>query len=246
MIFSYLYITISILATSALSLTGIIFLFFKIEKLKKITIFLVSLSAGTLLGASFLHLLPEIIKEDGNSKNIWLLLLFGIILFFILEKIIRWRHCHEPTCEDHPHSLGLMNLVGDGLHNFIDGIIIAGAYLTSVEVGITTTIAIIFHEIPQEMADFGVLIYAGFKKKKALLLNFLLSLTAIAGGLLVILLEQKIKNLTEIIIPITAGSFIYIATADLLPELKKEASLKKSFHQLLFILLGIGIMLIAK
>lgn len=193
------------------------------------------------MGGAMLHLIPEIIEED-PSEAIWLWFLAGIIIFFTLEKIVCWRHCHIPTSDDHPHPIGIMNLIGDAMHNFLDGIIIVGSFMVNIPLGIATTIAVIAHEIPQEIADFGVLIHAGYSRKKALLANFLISLTAFLGALFAITMQNHIENFSNIIIPITAGSFIYIATADLIPELKKDRDILKSFGQLLGILIGIGIM----
>jgi len=228
------------------SILGVVFLSFSPKILKKLTLSLVSLSAGTLLGGAFLHLLPESIEASGNSINVWISLLAGIIFFFILEKLIHWRHCHVPTCPEHPHHLGIMNLVGDAFHNFFDGLIIAGAFLVSIPLGIATLVAVVAHEIPQEIADFGVLVYAGYSKMKAILLNFLTALAAIIGATVAILFSNSIENFTSFIIPITAGGFIYIAIADLMPELNKEKSLFKSFIQLMVIALGIGIMLVLR
>lgn len=208
--------------------------------------FLVSLSAGALLGDAFLHLLPEAVENMENSMAIWFGVLAGIILFFSLEKIIHWRHCHEPTCESHPHTLGVMNLVGDGLHNLIDGMIIAGSFLVDVRLGVITTIAVISHEIPQEIGDFGVLIHAGYKAKKALLFNFFSGLFSILGALIVVLIGVYSENFINFIIPITAGGFIYIASSDLIPELKKDTSLNKTIKQLLGIFIGLALMLLLK
>jgi len=243
---TYLYVFGSVLIISLASFIGVLSLTFSREKLAKITLFLVSLSAGTLLGGSFLHLMPEAIEEYGASNKLWLWLLAGIIAFFILEKLICWRHCHIPTSENHPHPLGLMNLIGDFFHNFIDGMIIAGSFMVNIELGIATSIAIIAHEIPQEIGDFGVLIHAGYTRRKALLLNFLIALSAVLGAAAVLLIGSKIDNLTAYILPFTAGGFIYIATADLIPELKKDTRPGKSFLQLISILIGIGIMLALK
>ena len=208
--------------------------------------FLVSLSAGALLGDAFLHLLPEAVENMENSMAIWFGVLAGIILFFSLEKIIHWRHCHEPTCESHPHTLGVMNLVGDGLHNLIDGMIIAGSFLVDIRLGVITTIAVISHEIPQEIGDFGVLIHAGYKAKKALLFNFFSGLFSVLGALIVILIGVYSENFINFIIPITAGGFIYIASSDLIPELKKDTSLNKTIKQLLGIFMGLALMLLLK
>lgn len=242
----YLYTLTGVLIVSLISLAGAFILSIKRNGLNKLTIFLVSLSAGTLLGDSFLHLLPEAVEKNNGQKT-WLWLIAGVLFFFILEKVIHWRHCHLPTTEDHPHPFGLMNLVGDGLHNFLDGIIIAGSFLVSVNLGIATTIAVIAHEIPQEVGDFGVLIHAGFSRIKALLLNLLSASLAFLGALLALIIGGVMENFTNFIIPFTAGTFIYIATSDLFPELKKDCTkLHQAFLQLTSIIIGIGLMLALK
>ncbi|MFA5753880.1 MAG: ZIP family metal transporter [Patescibacteria group bacterium] len=242
----YLYIFGGVLAVSALSLLGILFLSFSPKIITKITLFLVSLSAGTLLGDSFLHLLPEAAQESDGGLGIWLWLIIGLIAFFILEKIIHWRHCHITTCAEHPHHLGAMNLVGDCLHNFFDGVIIAGSFLASIPLGLATLVAVIAHEIPQEIGDYGVLLYAGYSRRRALFLNFLTALTAVLGALAAIVIGARLTGFTGLIVPFTAGGFIYIATADLIPELKKETAPHKSLYQLLMIVIGILIMLALK
>lgn len=242
----YFYILLALLITSLLSLIGIFFLKVSISKLEKVIMFLVSLSAGTLLGDSFLHLLPEAVELLENDFMIWLGVLGGIMLFFILEKIICWRHCHIPTSNNHIHSVGTMNLIGDALHNFIDGIIIAGSFIVDFNLGVITTIAVISHEIPQEIGDFGVLIHAGFSTKKALLFNFFSALASVLGAIIIIFLGQKITGLSDLILPITAGGFIYISASDLIPELKKDTSINKTIKQLLGIFLGLGIMLLVR
>lgn len=243
---SIIYIFSSVIIVSALSFVGALSLAVSIPRLKKIVIFLVSLSAGTLLGGAVLHLLPEAIEDHGSTLQIWYYFLAGIIIFFILEKIIYWRHCHIQTSGEHPHSLGLMNLIGDGLHNFIDGAVIAGAFLVNNQLGIITSIAVIAHEIPQEIGDFGVLIHAGYSRAKALFFNFLTALTAVLGAGFALLIGSQIENFAAIVLPFTAGGFIYIATADLIPELKKDNQLLKSLGQLGSILFGVWIMLAMK
>jgi len=242
----YFYIFGSVLLVSALSLVGVFFLSLSTTFLKKIIFFLVSISTGALLGDSFLHLIPEAVAKNPGQLNIWLWLLAGIIIFFVLEKIIHWRHCHVPTGPDHPHPLGMMNLVGDALHNFFDGLIIAGSFLINPTLGVATLIAVIAHEIPHEIGNFGVLVYAGYSRARALLLNFLSALTALLGALLATVVGPKIENFSDFIIPFTAGGFIYIATADLIPEMKKETLAFRSFLQLICILGGVGLMLILK
>ncbi len=238
----WLYALTSVFAVSLISLVGVVTLWFNDGLLKKVLIYLVSLSAGTLLGGAFVHLIPE--SFEAEISNTPILILAGILLFFFFEKIIHWRHCHEIACDDHPHSFSYMILLGDALHNFIDGLLIGASYLISIPLGVSTTMAVIFHEIPQEIGDFGSLIYAGFSKAKALLFNFISALTAVVGAVVVLSLGANFSEYVSFLIPITAGGFIYIAMADLMPELKKTKRLRQSFGQILFLLLGIGIMIL--
>lgn len=241
----YLYTIASITVVSFISFAGAFALAIKAKKLEKITMTLVALSAGTLLGDVFFHLLPETIEHNG-SLLVWSWILIGIIVFFILEKLVCWRHCHVPTSENHPHPLGVMNLIGDGMHNFLDGIIIAGSFLVSIPLGIATTLAVVAHEIPQEISDFGVLIHAGYSKSRALFLNFFSAMAAMVGAILTLIIGTQIDGFMYYIIPFTAGGFIYIATADLIPELHKETKASKSIKQLITIVIGIAIMLLLK
>lgn len=242
----YFYTIASVLIVSLLSLIGIFTLMLSREKLKKLTLFLVSLSAGTLLGDSFLHLIPEAAAGD-DGLNVWLWLLFGILTFFILEKVVHWRHCHLLTTESHPHPVGMMNLVGGGLHNFIDGMVIAGSYLIDFNLGLATTVAVISHEIPRELGDFAILIYAGYTKFKALFYNFISAAASIIGAIIALIIGGRIESFSAFIVPFTAGGFIYIATSDLFPELKKDNDkLHQAFMQLASIIIGIGIMLALK
>lgn len=239
---TYLYIFGGVLVVSLLSLFGVLFLSFSPRFMEKLTMFLVSLSAGTLLGDSFLHLLPEATAGNGDSLRIWFWLIIGLVSFFVLEKIVHWRHCHIQTGASHPHPVGVMNLVGDAFHNFFDGVIIAGSFMVGVPLGLTTLVAIIAHEIPQEVGDFGVLIYAGYSRRRALFMNFLTAITAFFGAILAIVIGTQVEGFSSFIIPFTAGGFIYIATADLIPELKKETAIHKSVYQLVSILAGVLIM----
>src|SRR3989344_5572339 len=166
--FNYIaYTLISVLIVSLISLVGVLTLSLKASTIKKWLIYLVSFSAGALLGDVFIHLLPEIAEEPGFGLDISLYILSGILFSFIVEKVINWRHCHHPTTKEHPHPFVLMNLFGDFLHNFVDGLIIGASYLASIPVGIATTIAVVLHEIPQEIGDFGILLHGGFSKNKA-------------------------------------------------------------------------------
>ncbi|MBR9700117.1 ZIP family metal transporter [Candidatus Woesearchaeota archaeon] len=245
MVHEWIYAISSVMVVSLISLIGVITMAVKKSKLNKILLFMVSFSAGSLFGGAFIHLIPKAAKELGVGLALSLYILLGIILFFILEKFIHWRHCHIPTSKGHPHPFGMMNLIGDGFHNLIDGMIIAAAYLAAVPIGIATTFAVMLHEIPQEIGDFGVLVHAGYSKTKALVFNFLSGLSALLGAVIVLSLGTKVQGLTIALIPITAGGFIYIAGSDLIPELKKDSdSVKKNFQQFAWLLLGIGMMVL--
>ena len=215
----------------------------KTEKLKKVLIYMISFSAGALLGDAFIHLLPEVVEEFGFGINVSLYVIAGIGVSFIIEKIVHWRHCHMPVTKSHVHPLSIMNLFGDAIHNLIDGLIIGASYMAGIQIGIATTIAVIAHEIPQEIADFGVLIHGGFTKGKALFYNFLTALTAILGAVIALILGTMSENLTIFLIPFAAGTFIYISSADLIPELHKEVIWKKSVIQFIWFVLGVAVML---
>jgi zinc and cadmium transporter len=238
----WIYSLVSVIIVSLISLIGIITLSIKAVKLNKLLIYLISFSAGALFGDAFLHLLPEIVSVSGFTTQISLLTLLGIGIFFVIEKVIHWQHCHHPITEKHVHSFAIMNLIGDGVHNFLDGIIIGVSYIVSIPVGIATTIAVVLHEIPQEIGDFGVLLHGGFSKSKALLLNFVTASAAILGAILALLASKYIPNIEQILIPIAVGGFIYIAGSDLIPELHKEFETKKAFLQLLALALGVLVM----
>lgn len=235
---------LSIVATfivSLISFIGILTLSIKTEKLKTFLVYLVSFSAGALFGDVFFHLLPEV-TEKGLSINISITILSGILLSFFTEKVICWRHCHLPIQKNHIHRFAYMNLFGDFIHNLIDGLTIGAAFLASKTVGVATTLAVVFHEIPQEIGDFGVLIHGGFKKFQALKLNFYTALAALIGLFLSFFLYAKIENINQVLIPLAAGNFIYIAGSDLIPELHKETSFKKSVLQIFFFIVGVSIM----
>lgn len=240
-----IYSTLSVLIVSLISLIGIITLGIKTSKLKNILIYLISFSAGALLADVFFHLLPHLIEEQGSlNLKISSFILIGIIISLILEKIIHWRHCHMPVDKKHIHPVSLMSLAGDAMHNLIDGIIIGISYFLSIPIGIATTIAVILHEIPQEIADYGVLIYGGFTRKKALLMNLLTATTSFIGLAFALIVGSKAEFLIDILIPIAAGNFIYIACSDLIPELHKETNTKKSLAQILSFILGATIILL--
>lgn len=237
----WLYSLASVFLISLLALVGLVTFSVNSSKLKKVLIYMISFSAGALFGDAFLHLLPEI-AEEGIAIGVSISILFGIVLFFSLEKVIHWRHCHMPTTKTHVHPFAFMNLIGDSLHNFIDGLIIAASYIVSIPAGIATTIAVILHEIPQEIGDFGVLLYAGFSKKKALFMNFFTALTAVFGVIVALIAYDFFAGIEVYFVGLAIGGFLYIAGSDLIPELHKETKVSVSLVQLLTFILGILVM----
>ena len=214
--------------------------------------YLVSFAIGSLLGAAFLGLLPHALMAPGveDFHPIFLAVLLGLLSFFVLEKLVLWRHCHSDHCEAHtPHThdhgkaaSGWMILIGDGLHNFVDGVLIAAAFLTDIHLGIVTALAIAAHEIPQEVGDFVVLLHSGFSRAKALLYNVLSSLTTIVGALLAYWSLGDMQGVLPYVLAVAASSFIYIAVADLIPGLHKRAEARATLEQV--VLIGAGVLLI--
>ena len=234
------YTLVSVLIVSSLSLLGLIAFPFGEKKIQKFLIWAVAFAAGTLLGDAFLHLIPESYENGGLVVSFSLMA--GILAFFILEKFIHWHHCHEIDCEEHNRTFSYVIMIGDAMHNFIDGMIIAASFLVSIPIGIATTMAVIFHEIPHEIGDFAAMLYGGFSKQKALLYNFLAGIVAVFGAVAVLLINADITDTTKYLIPFAAGGFIYVASADIIPELHKSTKISHSILQLLCIICGIGIM----
>lgn len=231
---TFSYILISVILVSLLSFIGVFFLALKKEFLNRFLGVFVSFACGSLLGGAFFHLLPESVEQLGKSSFVWIVISF--LFFFILEKFLHWRHCHKDRCD--VHAFTYLNLIGDGIHNLIDGAIIAAAFLTDFSIGVSATLAIIFHEIPQEIGDFFILIYGGWKRKKALIFNFISALTAILGALLIYFFSKQVSGLIPVLLPFAAGSFIYIAAADLIPELHKRKDVSGSIIQFLALAAG--------
>lgn len=226
---------------SGISLVGIITLWIKTETLKKFLIYMVSFSAGALMGDAFLHLLPESI-EAGFTTMTALSILWGIVFGLITEKVIHRNHCHMPITKTHIHHFAIMNLVGDFVHNMIDWLIIGASYLVNIPLWIATTMAVILHEIPQEIWDFGVLIHWGFTKKKALIMNFLTALSSVIWLIIAFVLAGKVNNIQWFLLPFAMGWFIYIAGSDLIPELHKENKTWQAILQILAFVAGIWVM----
>lgn len=238
----YIYALLSTVVVSLVSLVGVFSLSLKETFIRKHISLFVSLAVGALLGDAFIHLIPESFEALTNSANVSLLVIAGIFFFFIVEKFLHWHHHSDDIEKNHVHPVGKLILFSDGVHNFIDGIVIGASFFISIPVGIATTLAVILHEIPQEVGDFAVLLHAGYTRKRALWLNFLSALTAILGTLFAFLLGEAGKSFTTWILPLAAGGFIYIAVADLIPELHKTKVVKNSLLQFLSLALGVLLM----
>lgn len=234
----------SVVVISLISLVGAITFSLNKARLKAMLLFMVSFAVGGLFGDAFIHLLPEAFEILGTNLKTSFYILAGVFIFFVLEKFIRWRHCHIPISKEHIHPVAMLNIIGDSVHNMLDGMIVAASFSVSVPIGVATTVAVILHEIPQEIGDFGIFIYSGMPVKKALFLNFISALTAVIGAIIALILDYKIRGFAMYLLPITAGGFLYIGGSDLIPELHKEDHLKisTSLLQLTAIMLGIGLM----
>lgn len=248
-----LYPLIAVFIVSLISVIVAIPLLMKKKISEGVLLFLLSMSVGVLLSTVFINFLPEIYSEQVAhaheiSFKVPFSILAGFLVMFIVEKFIHAHHekgCEGDHCgHSHAYNLAPVNLIGDGIHNFIDGLVIAGSFAVNTSVGIAATLSIIFHEIPQEIADFGVLLYSGLSRKKALLFNFLSALTSVLGVILGVYLIKNIHGFVELIIPFAAGNFTYIAATNLLPELHRHCKLKDSIIHLTAILIGIGIVVL--
>ena len=224
------------IVVSVISLIGIFSILLKESLLERILILLIGFSAGGLIGGAFLHLIPEAI-EKSNSSQVFLNVIFGFVLFFILERYLHWRHCHKGDCK--VHMFTYLNLIGDGIHNFTDGLVIGASFVVSVHFGVITTLVIVFHEIPQEIGDFGVLIYGGFTKLKALFYNFISALTCIIGTIIGYQLSSSVGNFSVFLLPLVAGGFIYVAACDLIPEIHKQPGLRRANLSILAFSFGV-------
>lgn len=215
---------------------------------------LISYAIGALLGAAFLEVLPHAIEAQDDAGTATAIVLAGILGFFVLEKLVLWRHCHDHHCEgheahaaveDHGRS-GLLILVGDTFHNFVDGVLIAAAFMQDVRLGIVTALAIIAHEIPQEVGDFLILLHSGYSRVKALAFNLLSSLATLVGGLLAYFALSAVQGVVPVFLAVAAASMIYVAVADLIPGLHKRTELRATLQQVLLIAAGVGSILLAR
>ena len=237
-----LWIIAATIANSLLALLGAVTLGFSKKTLERILHALVGFSTGALLAGAFFHLIAEALEEIAVMEAFYILFA-GFILFFVIERFLHWHHCHEGECD--VHAFSYLILFGDAVHNFIDGIIIAASFVVSINLGLVTTLVVVSHELPQELGNFGVLVYGGFTRKKALLYNFLAQLTSVLGGIVGFFLVAS-TGLAVYLLPFAAGGFIYIGASDLIPELHKQESLKKTVGAFVFFLLGILFMIAVK
>ncbi len=245
MITIYLYALGSVILVSLVSLVGVFTLSLKEDILKKYIGIFISLAIGALLGDAFIHIIPEAFEQSSNILATSLLIIGGLFIFFILEKFLHWHHHGEDEDMHEIHPVGKLILFSDGVHNLIDGIIIGASFMISIPIGIATTIAVILHEIPQEIGDFAVLIHSGYSKKKALWLNFISALLAVVGVVLALLLGSLAEASVLWLLPIAAGGFIYIAVADLIPALHKHQENTRSIiFQIFTIIFGVILMLL--
>ncbi len=277
------WIVLSSLVGGALSVFGAALVALNVSRVR--VPMLISYAIGAMLGAVFLEILPEAIKAGNDPRNMTATVLFGILLFFALEKLVIWRHCHGDHCEvhaphdenhcpesqaqsalqtdkkfravrakqpsifspkytpthDHDHGRsGMMIMIGDTFHNFVDGVLIASAFMLDIKVGIVTAMAIIAHEIPQEVGDFLILLHSGYSKKQALIFNLVSTLATAIGGMLAYFALQNMQSIVPNILGLAAASLLYVAVADLIPNLHKRTELKATISQLLLIGLGVG------
>lgn len=236
-------ISMAILASilmSMISLVGVIF--FKVRKkvLKEELLAMVGLATGALLGDAFLHLIPEAV-EMVNPNEVGMWAIGGIMIFFILEKFLKWRHCHDVDCHEES-QLAWMSLAADSIHNLIDGLIIGSSFMVSIPLGIGTSLAVLMHEIPQEIGDLAILVHSGLTLKKATMMNFSSAFFSLLGVILVWIVGSKV-NIYGQLMGLTAGGFVYLAASDLIPELHRHQSKNRdSFWQLITVTLGIAIM----
>ena len=236
----------SVIAVCLVSLIGLITFAVRPQHLRTTIFVMVSLAVGGMFGDAFIHLIPQSFADAAHSAMASMCILAGILLFFLLEKFLLWRHEHVPHYEECIQPVGYVSIVAEGLHNFIDGMLIAASYLVSLPIGLATTFAVLLHEIPHEIGNFGVLLHAGFSKPKAFWANFLSASAAIVGAITALLIGEHLPRFPAVMVPLTAGGFIYIAGSDLVPELHKERDPVRSAIQMIAIGFGVGLMLLLK
>ncbi len=236
-----LWIIIATIIDGIAALVGALTLSLRKDTFNRILMILVAFSAGALIAGAFFHIMPESLEQGVEPMQLFIIVILGFGIFFIFEKFLFWHHCHKGECEVHPYTY--LILFGDGIHNFIDGLIIAASFLVDTGFGIVTTFMIISHELPQELGDFAVLVHGGMKVKKALVYNFISQLTAVLGGIIGFFIGTSIEAFVPFILPFAAGGFIYIGESDLVPQLHGEKNIKKSLLSFALFVIGVLLML---
>lgn len=236
-----LLIIIATLLDGIAALIGAITFSFSTKTLNKVILLLVAFSAGALIAGAFFHIIPESLSEGVEPMTLFMIVSIGFAVFFISEKFLFWHHCHNGECNVHPYTY--LILFGDGIHNFIDGLVIAAAFLVNTSFGIATTAMVISHELPQELGDFAVLVHGGLSKKKALIYNFISQLAAVLGGVVGFFLASTLTAFIPFILPFAAGGFLYIGASDLIPQLHEERDTKKSLLSFAMFAFGMLLML---
>lgn len=243
----HIFIFVSAGLITASSLAGGFVMIFPRHKLNRIISHLISFAVGALLGGAFLHLIPRAFEHDAVGSDTPLYIVAGIMGFFVLERFLHVHHEHHLEGQPHPtQPIVTMSIVGGTMHNLVDGMIVAASYVVSVEAGLVTTSAILLHQIPQEIGDFGILVHGGLEPRRALVYNLISGIGAVVGAGAAILIGSIADNFAPIIVAVTAGSFIYIAASDLIPELRRSLGHKASLQQLLLMAAGVGLMLIPR
>ena len=238
-----IYSMLSVLVISLISILAIYWIISQIPTFTRYILPMVSLAVGSLLGDAFIHLLPEANEKIANSSTVSLLVILGILIFFSIEKFVRWHHCHDPDCEQDSSPIVTISLAGEIFHNFIDGVVIAGSFLVDTRLGLATALAVLIHEIPQEIGHFSIYIHQGLNLLNSLKLNLLAAVSSFLGVILTILIGSNLTQLSLYILPITAGGFIYLAASDLIPELHRQpAHTNNGVTQIIFLLLGVFLM----
>ena len=248
---NWAYALLSVFGISLVSLAGVAALAFGRRRLERAVFLLVAFAVGAMFGGAVLHLIPEAYEALGPGLLPGLLVLAGVGAFFVLEKFLHWHHDHDvppldgaEARDDSPAHVAAMSIAGNAAHNFIDGAIVAASFLVSVETGLVTTLAVVLHEIPQEIGNFGVLVFGGYSPRRALLVNFASGLVGLVGAALTLAMGQVVDGLADVLLPFTAGGFLYIAGSDLIPELNRRHSRPavKSVWQLVMMALGVAVM----
>lgn len=240
-----MWIVIAGLGMSALALVGAVTVFMPPPTTARLLLPMVGLAAGSLLGGAFFHMLPESVDALGNELAIYLALVSGFLVFFVLEQFLHWHHCHRAEHTEHVEHrpLGYLILLADGLHNLIGGLAVGGAFVVDIRVGVVTWLVAAAHEVPQELGDFGVLVHSGWQRRSALVWNFVSALTFLVGALIAYGLADHIE--VAYLLPFAAGNFIYIAAADLLPEITSETRTGDKLETSGAFVLGLVILLVA-